>query len=101
MRKEALEVLTGLNLDDEDGILTLRDLSRACAMHAEWVIELVEEGVLDPTGRDLTNWRFPAASLRRARIASRLQSDLGINLAGVALALDLLEEIETLRKRLR
>jgi len=93
-------VLTGFILDEEEA-LTLGELCRACAMHAEWVIGLVEEGVLEPAGRDLTNWRFSGASLRRARIAVRLQRDLGINLAGVALALDLLDEIETLRKRLR
>jgi chaperone modulatory protein CbpM len=38
--------------------------------------------------------------MRRARVASRLQGDLGINLAGVALALQLLDEIEELRERL-
>jgi chaperone modulatory protein CbpM len=31
----------------------------------------------------------------------RLQRDLGINLAGIAVALDLLDEVETLRARLR
>ena len=31
----------------------------------------------------------------------RLQRDLGINLAGVALVMDLLDEIEELRGRLR
>lgn len=100
MKKELLTVQKGLNLDEEE-TLTIVELSRACAMHDEWVIELVEEGVLEPAGRSLTTWRFPGASLRRALIAARLQRDLGINLAGVALALDLLDEIETLRKRLR
>jgi chaperone modulatory protein CbpM len=100
MRTELVQILTGLNLDEEES-LTLAELSRACAMHAEWVIELVEEGVLEPAGRGLTNWRFSGATLRRARIAARLQRDLGINLAGVALSLDLLDEIEMMRKRLR
>jgi chaperone modulatory protein CbpM len=31
----------------------------------------------------------------------RLQRDLGVNVAGVALALDLLEEIERMQTRLR
>ena len=31
----------------------------------------------------------------------RLQHDLNVNLAGVALALDLMDEIETMRERLR
>jgi chaperone modulatory protein CbpM len=99
-RSELTPVLTGQNLDEEE-TLTLVDLCRACAMHAEWVIELVEEGVLEPAGLGRTNWRFSGTSMRRARMAVRLQRDLGINLAGVALVLDLLDEIETLRKRLR
>jgi chaperone modulatory protein CbpM len=39
--------------------------------------------------------------MRQARIAAHLQSDLGINLAGVALALQLLDEVETLRMRVK
>jgi len=34
----------------------------------------------------------------RARIALRLERDLGINVPGVALALELLEELEQLRR---
>ena len=93
-------VLTGLNLDEEE-TLTLGELSRACAMRVEWVIDLVQEGVLEPSGRGVTNWRFAGSSMRRASVAARLQRDLGINLAGIALALDLLDEIHALRKRLR
>jgi len=100
MRNELLTVLVGLNLDEEEA-LTLAELSHACAMHAEWVVSLVEEGVLEPSGRGPASWRFSGASLRRARSAARLQHDLGINVAGVALVLDLIDEMETLRKRLR
>lgn len=100
MRTELLTVLKGLNLDEEE-TLTLGELSRACAMHAEWVISLVDEGVLEPVGHGPVSWRFPGTCLRRVRTAVRLQRDLGINLAGVALALDLLDEIEMLRKLLR
>jgi chaperone modulatory protein CbpM len=39
--------------------------------------------------------------LRRARTALRLQRDLEINLPGVALALELMEELERLRRELR
>jgi len=39
--------------------------------------------------------------VRRVRCALRLESDLGVNLAGAALALDLLEELNRLRARQR
>ncbi len=53
------------------------------------------------TQQQQTQWRFSGSALQRARTAMRLQRDLGINLAGVALAMDLLDEIEELRGRLR
>lgn len=93
------KILTGLLLDEQVQ-LTLRDLCNACSQHADWIIDLVEEGILEPVGREQAQWRFPASSLQRARIALHLQRDLEINLAGVALALDLLDEIEGLRARL-
>lgn len=96
------ETLSGILLDEHTE-LTLNDLSRACSSSAEWVIALVEEGALEPTGHvsnQQTRWRFSASSLQRARTAMRLQRDLGVNLAGVALAMELLDEIEALRGRL-
>lgn len=93
------KTLTGILLDDETE-LSLSDLSHACSQHAEWVIELVEEGILEPSGKRKGQWQFSAVCLPRAQAAMRLQRDLGINLAGIALALDLLDEIELLRSRL-
>ena len=94
------EILNGLLLDDQQ-LLTLAELSRACSMHAEWVISLVDEGILEPQGADVAHWRFACTALPRARTAMRLQRDLGINLAGAALVLDLMEDLENLRARLR
>ncbi len=93
------KTLTGILLDERTE-LSLTELSRACSTSAEWVIELVDEGVLEPSGQEQTHWRFSGTNLLRARAAMRLQRDLKINLAGVALALDLMEEIETMRERL-
>ncbi len=84
---------------DEDYHLTLGDLCRICGITAEQVLALVDEGVIEPATRD--PWRFQAISIRRVRCAYHLHQDLGINLAGVALAVELLEEIEQLRTRLR
>jgi chaperone modulatory protein CbpM len=85
-------------LEDETG-LTLVQVSDACAVHAELIISLVEEGVLAPHGRTPREWRFTGVQVHRAGVAIRLQRDLGVNLAGVALALDLLEELAALRAR--
>lgn len=86
---------------EEQTQLTLTDLCRACAVHDEQIIALVDVGVLEPQGREPGHWRFGGASLHRARMALRLQRDLEIDLAGAALAVELLDEIESLRTRLR
>jgi len=92
-------ILTGIVVEDTTEF-TLGELSRACGMPAEWILSLVEEGVIEPVGTDQSHWRFRGHCLRRVRIVQRLQSDLGINLAGAALALELLEEVEALRQRI-
>jgi chaperone modulatory protein CbpM len=95
----AKKILTGV-IVEESAELSLSELSRACSTTTEWLIELVDEGVLEPVGQQQTQWRFSGASLKRARTARRLHDDLKINLAGVALALDLIEEVEAMRERL-
>jgi len=90
-----------VELIDEETTFTLAELCRCCAVEAELIEVLVEHGILEPAGRQGRHWCFPASSLRRTRIALHLQRDLGVNLAGAALALDLLERIDELDARLR
>ena len=91
--------LNGIVLDEHTEV-TLNDLCRACSSSAEWIIELVDEGVLEPISYQQTHWRFTGVSLQKVQTAARLQRDLGINTAGIALALELLDEIQTLQSRL-
>jgi chaperone modulatory protein CbpM len=90
---------------DEQGVLTLTELSHACSVQTGYIIELVDEGLLTPDllaeENEPQHWRFSGAQMRRARTAMRLQSDLGINLAGAALVLQLLDEIEHLRAEVK
>jgi len=95
----SLTVLTA-TIVEESALFTLDELSRSCDKPAEWILALVDEGVIEPAGADPGHWQFSGRCLRRVRIARRLESDLGLNLAGAALALDLLEEVELLRNRI-
>lgn len=99
--REDLESLFAAELLDEDAELTLAEFCHTCQLPAERIYELVEEGVIDPLGRDPARWRFRWISVRRVHCALRLERDLGVNLAGAALALDLLEELTALRARLQ
>jgi chaperone modulatory protein CbpM len=82
---------------EEERPLSLAELCRACLASEEQIRVWVVEGVLEPVGRAPQDWRFEGSSLRRARLALRLAQELEINPPGVALALDLLEEIAALR----
>lgn len=86
---------------DEYTVLSIDELSRLCAVDRTYIVELVEEGVLSVTQVETSQWRFTGSALRRARTALRLQRDLDINLPGVALALELLEELAELRRARR
>lgn len=81
--------------------LTLVEISRTCAVTTGFVIELVEEGVISPLeGRAPEGWRFADTQLRQVSVTARLQRDLGVNLAGAALVLQLLDELESLRAQI-
>lgn len=85
---------------DEECRLTLRELCIACELSAEQVLTLVEHGVIDAQGEG-SGLCFSGICVRRVRRVYRLERDLGVNHAGAALALELLEEIEQLRARVR
>lgn len=94
------EVISGIVID-EDFQYSLSELCGVCGIHAELVIEMITEGVVDPQGTGPRDWRFSGPAIKRVQTALRLQRDLGVNLAGAALALDLLEELEQTRCLLR
>ncbi len=88
--------LTGV-IFEESAVLTVSDLSRMCAVEERHIVEYVEEGVLNVAEVSSSEWHCTGAALRRARLALRLERDLELNLAGVALALQLIEELDRLR----
>lgn len=99
---------------------TLVELSRACGADEEQITALIVEGVIEPIGAHdaagaagrgaganpvapeaaRAQWRFSGSALRRVRRAMSLSRDLEVNPPGVALALDLLDEIDALRATL-
>lgn len=100
MVKQTTTILSGHILENETR-LTLRQLCDICAVHAEYIIELVDEGFIEPSGVEKSHWCFSGITIKRVRKAKHLQRDLGLNPAGVALAIELMDEIEGLRAKLR
>ena len=99
MGKQVIDIFSG-NIVEDEPRLTMRQLCDACAVRAEYIIELVDEGCIEPSGVEKSHWCFSGVSMQRVKKAKRLQQDLGLNLAGVALAIELFDEIERLRARL-
>lgn len=86
---------------DEQERVTLMQLSRICKLPPEHIIEMVDEGILEPEGTRVHGWRFPFSSIEIIQKVKRLQHDLSINLAGVALTLHLLDRIAQLEASIR
>ena len=80
--------------------MSIVELSHASRTPQELIMSWVSEGVLSPAGSSPEDWRFSGDSLKRAKTAAHLTHDLELNAPGVALALQLLDEIAQLRTRL-
>ncbi|MDR3395764.1 MAG: chaperone modulator CbpM [Parasulfuritortus sp.] len=100
MTNTNLQLIRGAIVEEEIH-LTLEELCQACRASEEHVMAWVFEGVLEPIGDAPPDWRFTGSALHRARLALWLTRDLEINPPGVALALDLLDEIAALKTRLQ
>lgn len=93
-------ILTVEITDADGGVFTLHEICERGECHAEFVIKLVSYGVVSPIEdcylpRD---WRFDVIALTRLQRALRLQQDLKLNLPGLAVSLDLLDEVQQMRR---
>jgi chaperone modulatory protein CbpM len=84
---------------DDTITFNLNELCKVCQVKDEIVHDMINEGILSPKGNSPQSWTFSAVSIKKIQVTIRLQEDLGVNLPGAALALELLEELEGLRSR--
>jgi chaperone modulatory protein CbpM len=77
---------------------TLVEVCTICGVHAAGLGELVAFGIVEPTGKTYEMWRFSESAVQRTKRALRLRRDLGLDAQGLALSLDLLDEIERLHR---
>lgn len=85
----------------DQGVLSVEELALACGAEPQWIIELVDIGMLSPESHSDIGWRFSAADLARARKVRRLTHDFNASIEAAAVIIELLEETERLRSRLR
>lgn len=93
-----------LTVEDSGVLYTLREVCERGGCHAELVIKMVNYGIVEPApgagGEEGQQWAFDLPSLLRIQKAIRLQRDLNINLPGLAMSLDLLDEMDTMRREI-
>ncbi|MGC8702731.1 MAG: chaperone modulator CbpM [Thiomonas sp.] len=94
--------LCGIVMEEQVDI-SIDDLCAVCRVERTQIVHLVEEGVIESlpalgSAAQRTQWRFSGETLNRARRAVRLQRDLELNAAATALVLDLLDQIDALRR---
>lgn len=87
---EDVEVLSS------DRIYSLSELCTICRIDESTVIEYIDYGVI--VSESTSVYHFSQPQLERLLRGTRLQRDLELNHAGVALALDLLETIDRLKR---
>jgi chaperone modulatory protein CbpM len=77
--------------------LTLDALARSAGLHPALVERFVEFGLLEPAEWDGTQLVFETAAVLRLQMIERLRGEIGINLAGIAVILDLLDRLHALQ----
>ncbi len=87
---------------DQDNPLAAADLAHACGADLDWVVQLVEYGILEvgPSALQPLDWRFFSDDLQNALDARRLQRDFGVGLDAAALIIDLQREVRRLKATL-
>jgi hypothetical protein len=88
------------HLISEGDWIAATEICQLCRIELAAVHELAELGLLTPR-RAGADWQVPAAALPRLRIVGALMRDLGVNVSGAALAVELLEYQRALERRIR
>ncbi|MDH4167306.1 MAG: chaperone modulator CbpM [Gammaproteobacteria bacterium] len=97
---EAGDVLLAQFLDEDDW-LRIDEICARLRVEQQWIVEMVELGALDPRGGlDPAAWVFPRRELPRVLAMTRLVTDLGVNLTGAAIIVQLVEERRRLLSQL-
>jgi chaperone modulatory protein CbpM len=94
------DVLQAQLLADDDW-LRIDEICVRLSVEQDCIVELVELGALDPSaGGEPAAWVFPRRELPRVLAMTRLVADLGVNLTGAAIIVELVEERRRLLARL-
>lgn len=92
-------ILAGVFLD-EGTKMSFIDVCQTCDISEELLFEMIEHGLFTHQIIDYKDVQVEQKSLARIQAARRLQQDLDINLPGVVLVLELLDELAQIQMEL-
>lgn len=78
---------------EEETPVYFDEICHTLHVEKDFVISLIEYDIVQPLGHNEKEWRFDSTNLKRARTAVSFYRDLGVNLNGIALAFELLEQL--------
>lgn len=80
--------------------ITAVEICRLCRLELGAVVEFADLGLVSPRGSAPQDWQLPVAALARLATAARLMHDLGVNVSGAVLAVELLEGQRELQRQI-
>ena len=84
-------------MNGQDIQLTYHEIIRACGDDADWLVRIIEADIIHVSG-DPQAATYSGYQLARIRRAHRISRDFEASVPATALILQLLDELETLRK---
>ena len=88
----------------EHVLFTLEEVCERCGTHVDIIVEMIEYGIVEPVEPieqpSESIWYFNSHALVRLQRAQRMMNGLELNLSGVALSLELMDEIDELQQHI-
>lgn len=84
----------------EYSLLSLEDLAGTAGLHPELVEKFIDYGLVEPATAAGSQPLFHVSSVERLRRIMRLRRDLGVNMEGVAVILEMRDRMKNLQKEL-
>ena len=84
----------------DDQMLELREVARICCVNQQWLVERIEQEVIQPVVRDDTYY-FTSATVLRIEQVIHVEQTYDADPQLAALVADLTEEVQALRRELK
>ena len=99
-REVAANGYTQTEMAEELGSFDLKSFAEMCGQSPEWVLQLLEYDILMRRAEHRIH-QFSNEDVSRAQQAYRLQRDFNASFSAVAMMLDLIDEVQQLRKQVK